>query len=381
MTSSPVRIAATGPAVVERPDRGEVRTAAVDQPTAGPPRERRTVVGGGRADHESERDKPGEQREHRQHAGPVRRRADAGAATVGPDPTRMATSVVGRSRWPSWSPSSCGRLPDLPAPPGGQEERGKAAFVRSCAWNPHDNRRTLLGVWAHPDDEAYLSAGLMAEFRRRGDRVVVVTATLGEHGTSDPRRGRRRGSRRSGTPSSATASPPSASTSSACSATKTAAATATTAPRPSPRVIAEIEPDLIVTFGPDGMTGHPDHRAISRWTTDAWAATRPAAVAVVRDAHARVPPAVGPDQRPDRFVGRSARAAVHRCRTTWHGSTRLADDLLDLKIAALEAHDSQTRPLIELVGRATYREWWRTESFRGASAPTADERSARSRPA
>jgi LmbE family N-acetylglucosaminyl deacetylase len=26
---------------------------------------------------------------------------------------------------------------------------------------------TLLGVWAHPDDEAYLSAGLMAEFRRR----------------------------------------------------------------------------------------------------------------------------------------------------------------------------------------------------------------------
>src|SRR4051794_41886726 len=47
-------------------------------------------------------------------------------------------------------------------------------------------QRTLLGVWAHPDDEAYMSAGLMAEFRRRGDRVVVVTATLGEHGTSDP---------------------------------------------------------------------------------------------------------------------------------------------------------------------------------------------------
>ena len=48
--------------------------------------------------------------------------------------------------------------------------------------------RTLLGIWAHPDDEAYLSAGLMAEFRRRGDRVVVVTATLGEHGTDDPER-------------------------------------------------------------------------------------------------------------------------------------------------------------------------------------------------
>src|SRR3954463_12618327 len=49
--------------------------------------------------------------------------------------------------------------------------------------------RTLLGVWAHPDDEAYLTAGLMAEHRRRGDRVVVVTATLGERGTSDPAAG------------------------------------------------------------------------------------------------------------------------------------------------------------------------------------------------
>jgi LmbE family N-acetylglucosaminyl deacetylase len=48
------------------------------------------------------------------------------------------------------------------------------------------SRRTLLGVWAHPDDEAYTSAGLMADFRRRGDRVVVIAATLGEHGTSDP---------------------------------------------------------------------------------------------------------------------------------------------------------------------------------------------------
>ena len=46
--------------------------------------------------------------------------------------------------------------------------------------------RTLLGVWAHPDDETYLSAGLMLEHVARGDRVVLVSATLGEHGTSDP---------------------------------------------------------------------------------------------------------------------------------------------------------------------------------------------------
>src|SRR3954465_10037017 len=45
---------------------------------------------------------------------------------------------------------------------------------------------TLLGVWAHPDDEAYLSSALMAAVRRAGSRVVVVTATHGEHGTGDP---------------------------------------------------------------------------------------------------------------------------------------------------------------------------------------------------
>ena len=48
-----------------------------------------------------------------------------------------------------------------------------------------------------------------------------------------------------------------------------------------------------------------------------------------------------------------------------HGAT-LPDELADLKLTALEAHRSQTQPLIELVGRATYREWWRTESFRRA---------------
>jgi LmbE family N-acetylglucosaminyl deacetylase len=44
----------------------------------------------------------------------------------------------------------------------------------------------LLGVWAHPDDEAYLSAGLMARVVEAGGQVTVLTATRGEQGTSDP---------------------------------------------------------------------------------------------------------------------------------------------------------------------------------------------------
>src|SRR6185503_18397034 len=45
---------------------------------------------------------------------------------------------------------------------------------------------TILGIWAHPDDEAYLSGGLMALARDAGSRVVCVTATRGERGTADP---------------------------------------------------------------------------------------------------------------------------------------------------------------------------------------------------
>src|SRR5437764_10756795 len=47
---------------------------------------------------------------------------------------------------------------------------------------------TVLGIWAHPDDEAYLSAGIMAAAVDAGQRVVCVTATRGELGSLDEER-------------------------------------------------------------------------------------------------------------------------------------------------------------------------------------------------
>ena len=47
---------------------------------------------------------------------------------------------------------------------------------------------TVLGVWAHPDDDIYLSAGLMAAAVEAGQRVVDVTATHGEGGSMDEER-------------------------------------------------------------------------------------------------------------------------------------------------------------------------------------------------
>ena len=47
----------------------------------------------------------------------------------------------------------------------------------------------LLGIWAHPDDEAYLSAGLMRRVIRSGGSVTCLMATRGEAGVplDDPR--------------------------------------------------------------------------------------------------------------------------------------------------------------------------------------------------
>ena len=34
-------------------------------------------------------------------------------------------------------------------------------------------------------------------------------------------------------------------------------------------IIDELKPDSIITFAPDGLTGHPDHVAVSGWATEA----------------------------------------------------------------------------------------------------------------
>ena len=145
---------------------------------------------------------------------------------------------------------------------------------------PAEGVGTLLGIWAHPDDEAYLSAGLMATAVQAGQRVVVVTATAGELGTSDPEQwppGRLAPLRRREMTASLAALGVTEHTwldypDGGCAAIPDDIAIAEIAD-----VIAAVAPDTIVTFGPDGMTGHPDHQAVSRWATAAWIATRPSA--------------------------------------------------------------------------------------------------------
>lgn len=43
---------------------------------------------------------------------------------------------------------------------------------------------TVLGVWAHPDDEVFSCAGLMQAAAQNGQKVISVTATYGDAGQS-----------------------------------------------------------------------------------------------------------------------------------------------------------------------------------------------------
>src|SRR3712207_5491012 len=131
---------------------------------------------------------------------------------------------------------------------------------------------TVLGIWAHPDDEVYLSGGLMALARDHGQRVACVTATLGEHGTPDPERWppRRLAAARQlelraslavlgvaehhllHLPDGGCADQP-----------------FDTVVDRLVRIVDEVRPDTILSFGPDGFTGHSDHRTVSAWAAAA----------------------------------------------------------------------------------------------------------------
>jgi LmbE family N-acetylglucosaminyl deacetylase len=236
---------------------------------------------------------------------------------------------------------------------------------------------TLLGVWAHPDDEAYLSAGLLATTVEAGWRVVIATATRGEIGTDDPdghppevlSRARTRelvhslavlgvrehrwlrashplvDGRLAGVPEEA--------------GVQAVAA-----------VLVDVRPDLVVTFGPDGLTGHSDHRTVSRWVSGArervgsraalwYAALTPEFLD--RWGAVCTEQGVWMDGGPPEPVDPADVVHVQTC----------SGALLDRKYASLAAHTSQTAELIERVGEQQYRQWWSTEAF--VAAPPVDD--------
>ncbi len=132
--------------------------------------------------------------------------------------------------------------------------------------------RSLLAVFAHPDDETYGPGPALARYADAGLDVHLVCATGGEaakrragHADPDALRRHREGE-----------------LTEACLVLgvrtlqllryrdKTLAPGDDGGARAVAAAIRRTRPDALVTFGPDGVSGHPDHRAIHAWTRRAW---------------------------------------------------------------------------------------------------------------
>ena len=239
--------------------------------------------------------------------------------------------------------------------------------VRELAGSLGSTSPTLLAVWAHPDDEAYLGAGLMAAVAESGGRVVNVTATLGEHGTDDPDRYppsvlasiRSRELTESLVNLGVTGSMTLGYTDGSCAEVPDALGA-----RRIGLVIDRIRPTAILTFGPDGVTGHPDHRAIARWTARA-VADRGDRTPLITTAAA----VAWPDELVERMHQVDAFYPGYPDRTV-DGSVsevRLSGALLGRKMRALAAHQSQIGPVHTVLGPAGYRRLASHEAYRPAN--------------
>lgn len=224
---------------------------------------------------------------------------------------------------------------------------------------------SLLGIWAHPDDEAFLSAGLMARARAEGERVVVATATRGERGTADPDRWpperlaplREVEQARSLGALGVTEHRWLDHHDGELARVRRSAAVAQVAD-----LIDEVRPDTVVTFGPDGMTGHDDHRTVSAWVTQAWRETGRTSrlwyATLTPSFHrrwGRLNDEVGlwfDGSRPPATRPRDLAARVV-----------FDEELVERKYAALRAHASQLDGLVAMVGEERFRRWWAHESF------------------
>ena len=151
---------------------------------------------------------------------------------------------------------------------------------------PPGGRCRLLGVFAHPDDETFCAGGTFARYAEQGAEIMLVSATRGQAGQiRDAAAGNRR----------TIAAVREAELRLACERlgiTKVRClhhvdGTLADARFPAlvdevAEVIGEFRPDVVITFGPDGGYGHPDHVTISAVTT------------------AACQRAAGPGHRPDR---------------------------------------------------------------------------------
>ena len=225
---------------------------------------------------------------------------------------------------------------------------------------------TVLGVWAHPDDEAYLAGGLMAAARRAGLRVVCVTATRGEAGARDP-----------ALTTEEVATQRSAELVDALARLDVtdlrwldypdggcADADQAIAVERLRSIVDDVDPSTVLTFGPDGLTGHRDHITVGTWAVAATAGTQAVVHAVTRTPQwmQRFRDAFTPTgifRRGEPSVTTLDDLSIH---------LELEGDLLEAKYDAIGRHRSQVDPVRATLGDGVFRQALAEESFRPVSS-------------
>jgi LmbE family N-acetylglucosaminyl deacetylase len=142
--------------------------------------------------------------------------------------------------------------------------------------SPAEAKRTLLAVFAHPDDET-LVAPLLAAYARRGVRVQLAVVTDGEKGTqahagipAGPDLAKVRAEEARCSCRALGIDPP------ILLGFKDGELGKQSRPPWAPlaevqgavaKVLQDVRPDALITFGPEGAYGHPDHRLVGAVVT------------------------------------------------------------------------------------------------------------------
>jgi len=225
---------------------------------------------------------------------------------------------------------------------------------------------TILGVWAHPDDDIFLSAGLMGAAVRAGQRVVDVTATRGEGGSMDEERWppesmgevRTKELLRSldvlGVKEHHFLEGP-------VDIDMETGLDAAGAEQVR-RIMEDVDPDTVLTFGPEGMTGHAAHKDVSRWAGEAFAQVAKPGAGLY---HAVFPTSMAED-----WLEKLAPFNIFLPGTpnvvpdeTIDLYFELPADVLDRKIASIKEHASQIEALYEVFGDEGFRRFMAKEGF------------------
>lgn len=142
----------------------------------------------------------------------------------------------------------------------------------------YGERKRILAIFAHPDDETFLAGGTLAKYAAAGHEVFLLCATHGESGRRgeyEPLSREEFAALRQREMEAAARAlgvhPPMFLE---CADRGLARECWNSATEEIVRIIRRLRPDVMITFGPDGVSGHVDHIALSQIVTAAfWAAS------------------------------------------------------------------------------------------------------------